>query len=325
MNVTKFGGSSVKDAKAFLRCLEIVKGSDTAVVILSATYNTTNDLEKFYASKEENLAKSIIERHILIASDLGVYDEKTAAFLSDRFQDLMRFARNSDILAIGERISSFLFYRLLKKHLKREVVLLDAGQLIKIGETVDFDETLALCHHNCLPSVKQGKLVITQGFIASNKEGQTVTLGREGSDYSATIIASVLNVDEVHIWTDVDGIYNVDPRYVVGAQKVDKMSYQQATDLASHGAKVLFPETLAPLYGTGILVKVRSSLDPSLNGTIITEDCRETTNSMAIKKISDDEDCITVFYEGQKLTFTVKTQDREKELRSLFLKYLQKS
>ncbi len=296
--VSKFGGSSVKDATAMRRCAEIVRDNpNIGVVILSATYNTTNQLETMAQLAINNkceeslsLLRSVKERHYQIAEELSA--DQSAYQLIDEIllegESLLRgiylLKELSDramdrLYSIGERMSSALFAGVLKSIIGREVELVDARDVLKtnsdfkraLPDVVAIKEGAA---KEILPLLNEKKVVVTQGFIGSNHEGATTTLGREGSDFSAALIGEAICASEIQIWTDVTGIYSTDPRIVSEAFKIDELSYDEASNMAQLGAKVLYPETLAPAKRGGIPVYVGSSLCSTEQGTWI-RDCVE--------------------------------------------------
>lgn len=293
MIVAKFGGSSVKDAKAMLACVEVVKKTpDLGVVIISATYDTTNQLERLFTylnSKDyqeaEKLWASIIERHRAIAKDLGSFCEKPLEVLFDsltfKFKELVNkesldLSHRDLMLSFGEQLSSLLFQLTLKEHFRgdRDVFLVPATAFLKTDSSFGLakpkPESIKIYAEGLFrKGLEKGDLFVTQGFIGANEKEQTTTLGREGSDYSATLLAQALEASEVHIWTDVDGIYTTDPNIVKEAKALREITYDQATSLATAGAKVLFPKTLAPLKGLGIPLKVGKTSFPQGEGTWI--------------------------------------------------------
>jgi aspartate kinase len=293
MIVAKFGGSSVKDAEAMRACVNVVKSTpDLGVVIISATYNSTNELEKIYLSLSEgdkNAAESqwqeIEKRHHNMAKELGDFCVAPIQALMDSFNfklkelfTLKSFdAHHRDlILSFGENMSSLLFQLTLKEEFKgeREVYLVPATSFLKtnsnFGLAAPKPESIKLyCEGLFREGLNNGHLFVTQGFIGSDGQDQVTTLGREGSDYSATLVASALNASEVHIWTDVDGVYSADPNIIKDAKKLEELTYDEATAFASAGAKVLFSKTLAPLISADIPLRVGKTKDPTASGTWI--------------------------------------------------------
>ncbi len=293
MIVSKFGGSSVKDAEAMRRCAEIVENNgDIRVVILSATYNTTNELEKMGKLAESGelpsailLLQKIKERHYQIAKELeapaSAY-QMIDSILSEGeslLAGISMLKECSDraldrLYSIGERMSSALFAGILTGRLTTPVLFVDAREVIITDGQFrrakpQIAEIRSRAEQKLLPALATGAIIVTQGFIGSDQHGVTTTLGREGSDFSAALIAEAIDASACYIWTDVAGIYTTDPRHIAEAKKIDTLSYLEATTMARLGAKVLFPETLAPAERKSIPVYVGSSLDAKKLGTWI--------------------------------------------------------
>ncbi len=293
--VAKFGGSSVKDGGAMLRCASIIENNpNIKVTIISATYNTTNQLEEIAkASKggdENHLAlvlKNLEEKHNGIANELysskEVHDELQFLYqeirvISDHIKTTKNYSDKvmDQLYSLGERMSSLIFADLLRLRIPdRNVKFVDARKIIKTNSEFrkaepQIDLISEETEKILIPILNEHKtIVVTQGFIGSDLFGQTTTLGREGSDYSAALIGEAINADLIQIWTDVEGVASSDPRHVEKTYFIDQLSYDEATSLASLGAKVLFKRTLLPAKRKNIPVFVGSSLNPKAHGTII--------------------------------------------------------
>lgn len=291
LKIYKFGGSSVKDAAAIKRVSNIILSQDRCgVVVVSATKNTTNELESIAKSSslsEENLTSKLIDslfnRHREIAHALELDIELSILELETELRvisDSMTgdgdvSSRKMDSLySFGERLSSLILSRYLQRVSTKNVLLKDVREVLitndhwnlaapLIGETRD-----AVKKWNGLTD---NDIVITQGFIGSTTSGQTTTLGREGSDFSATLLGEVLHASEVTIWTDVAGVATCDPRIIKSAKFIEHLSYKHAASLAHFGAKVLFERTLEPAIRKKFPVLVKSTLLPSEAGTCIHE------------------------------------------------------
>lgn len=306
MKVAKFGGSSVKDFSAMQRCAEIL-ADDTQIkiAVLSATYNTTNDLEKMaflslediYAANE--ILDRLIARHRSMGHELGIAPSLSEIF----FTDLLLIARSyldevsqkkilsnkmmDKIYALGEELSTTLFYHYLNKELlNRKIVKIKSSQLIITDNQFSKakprrDLIKARVEQYILPLMNEhsNTLFIIDGFVGSTEAGETTTLGREGSDYSATLLAQAIQASDVIIWTDVPGIYSADPNVISEAEVISRLTYEHASILAASGAKVLFAKTLEPVISPKINVWVKSTFRPKLYGTLITalndENCYE--------------------------------------------------
>jgi aspartate kinase len=311
----KFGGTSVEDAAAMRQAKEIVRSQShrSPVVVLSAIARGTNCLLECAqlaangdVEKTEKLALGLRDRHHEIIGDLcGSAATATSlrSMVNDTIGELITLSKGLTILgelsprsldafgSAGERMSSAIFNAYLNDN-EIPSELVDARSFMVTNEQYTkaaplFDTIERLAPEKILPHLRSGKVVVTQGFIGATMSGITTTLGRGGGDYSAAIIGSALNVEEIQIWTDVDGIMSSDPRIVPTALKLDILSFQEASELAYFGAKVLHPSTIIPAIEKKIPVVVLNSKRPSSTGTrIVPEPVRNnlTVKSIACKK-----------------------------------------
>lgn len=294
MKVFKFGGASVKDAEGVKNLVNILKQykDDKPLVVISAMGKMTNALEDvaraFYLRQEDAFEKvdKVKAFHQNILNELfnqghPVYDAVNNLFVEVEWalEDEPRpdYPYEYDqIVSIGELVST----TIVSAYLQQEGIennWLDARDVIKTDnrhQEANIDWSLTTDLINKL--VKKDKPTITQGFIGCTSENFTTTLGREGSDYSAAIFASILDAKKLVIWKDVDGVLHADPRYFDDAKKVEKLSFQEAIELAFYGASIIHPKTLQPLKRNGIPLEVRSFLKPEEKGTWIAEN--ETTD-----------------------------------------------
>jgi aspartate kinase len=177
------------------------------------------------------------------------------------------------IVSMGEIISSRIVAAYFNE-VKSDCLWLDARGIIQTDNTyregkVDFELTQQLAEKELVPLLKQHKLILTQGFIGGTSENFTTTLGREGSDYTAAILAYSTNAESVTIWKDVPGVLNADPKWFSDTKKIDSLTYQDAIELAYYGATVIHPKTIKPLQNKNIPLYVKSFIDSSAQGTII--------------------------------------------------------
>lgn len=291
--VAKFGGTSVANAEAMGRCAQIVVDNPkTRVVVLSASAGVTNLLVELAAgtldqqAREERLQRlTDIQFHIL--ADLGQPAAliQTIRDMLDEVRDLAAQASVATdaalvdrMVAQGELMSTRLFTELMRQR-GHDAVWFDVRKVMRtdsrFGKATPAIEALRTLSQQELAPLVANLYVITQGFIGANAEGQTTTLGRGGSDYSAALLAEALNVSELEIWTDVPGIYTTDPRMVKSAHPIPEISFAEAAEMATFGAKVLHPSTLQPAVRRNIPVFVGSSKDPAAGGTWV----RSTTES----------------------------------------------
>ena len=286
----------MKDAPAIENLKSILQryGNDQLVVVISAMGKTTNFLEKLldaYYHAPENVPALLAElrtNHETVAAQLmGTENpflpqsERLFTLLNEQLQRPTsdNFDYDYDrIVSFGELLSTTLISTYLNAQ-GLETQWLDARQLIRTDNTyreghVDWTVTQKLVCNTIYPYY-QGKshgIVLTQGFIAGTAENQTTTLGREGSDYSAAILAYTLDADSVTVWKDVPGILNADPKRFQNAVKIDTLTYHETVELAYYGASVIHPKTLKPLHNKQIPLFVKSFFHPENEGSKITQE-----------------------------------------------------
>ena len=288
-SVAKFGGTSMGSAEAMRQAARIVTSEPSVgLVVVSATSGTTNQLLSIYraALQKEGAALAdglgaIRHRHDELAAALGVSGEARVA-LGGLYEELRARAgaieEESDaeldgLLSLGERMSSVLFTEALKQAGARARTI-DAREILRTDSRFgkadpQVGETRRLCTDRVLPWLEAGDTLVTQGFIGADANLQTTTLGRGGSDYSAALFAEALGANACWIWTDVNGIYSMDPRVVPNARVIREISFAEAAELANFGAKVLHPATLLPAVRAGIRVFVGNTFKPAESGTWI--------------------------------------------------------
>jgi len=305
MRVFKFGGASVKDADGIKNVYDVLQkvGHEDVLVVISAMGKTTNAFEvviKNYFDKSAELQASIQEvkkYHNQILMDL-FDDENHAVFaaVTKIFTDLESFLKNNkspnynfvydQVVSLGEVISTCIVSHYFN-HVGLKNQWLDVRELVKTDNTyrdaiVDWEAT----QKNISKNVKKKTLNITQGFLGSDDNNFTTTLGREGSDYTAAIFAYCLNAESVTIWKDVPGVLNADPRYFENAILLNQISYREAIELAFYGATVIHPKTLQPLQKKEIPLFVKSFVNPLLPGTRVSKgaDLEPQTSCFIVKK-----------------------------------------
>ena len=322
--VHKFGGSSVADAQCFERVAQIIESPTLnaharVAVVLSACKGVTDELLQLVALAERRdeswrtRLTALRARHAGIAAallDAAAAGEYLAEFDADsadlagvlQTTSVMRSAAQSvsDLTAgFGEIWSTRLFYRYLRQRGRREdVQWLDARRCITVewgplGPAVQWQQSRA----QLTGLVSQGppQTLVVTGFIATDPRGVQTTLGRNGSDFSASIFGALLDAAEIHIWTDVDGVLSADPRRVPDAQVIDSLSYNEAMELAYFGAKVIHPQTMAPAVGRDIPIWIRNTFAPQKPGTLI---CAAPRSSLPVKGITSIENVALVNLEG---------------------------
>jgi aspartate kinase len=293
MKVFKFGGASVKDANGVKNICEVLKlfPNEQLIIVVSAMGKTTNALERLvnsFCNKTEDVNSILDEIRIY-------HDEIMNQLFIDQANEIYKKVNNffveidwlleeeprsydfvyDQLVSFGELISSSIVSAYLNQESNvntwvdiRDCFLTDnnyrEGKIdwekssIKSKEKIKFD--------------KKKFLYITQGFIGSTTENFTTTLGREGSDYSAAILAHIFDAESLTIWKDVPGVLNADPKYFKEAQKLEQLSYLDAIELAYYGASVIHPKTIKPLENKGIPLYVKSFLNPQAKGTVIGKD-----------------------------------------------------
>lgn len=295
IRVFKFGGASVKDAAAVRNAASIIEqhGKGSLVLIVSAMGKTTSALERIHNAlisnsreEAEKRLNELIGYHSDIALDLfGDNAHPAYIRLNSRFDELRsvvsRYSEKSKdkgydlIVHYGELISTDMVSEYFT-HCGIENTWLDARELVITDERhcdayIKWPETQERIEKNVLPVFKQSNdhVAITQGFIGSSIKGEPMTLGREGSDFTAAIFAFCLNAAEVIIWKDVPGLLNADPKLIPDAILLKHISYREAVELAFFGASIIHPKTIKPLENKKIPLKVKSFLDPALPGSLI--------------------------------------------------------
>jgi aspartokinase/homoserine dehydrogenase 1 len=332
--VHKFGGTSVADASCFRRVAAILAGErrNNLGVVVSAMRGVTDELLGLIdkAARREPVAASIAalrERHERTSVELlgAVGAEPFVAQLARDLGDiesilkalsLVRSAshRSRDLVAgYGEIWSARLLTAFLAAELgrARDVMFVDARDVLVIehgemGPIIAWESTRPRLTAVIPPSFR-GIAVIT-GFIGSDRDGLPTTLGRNGSDYSASIFGALLDADEVHIWTDVDGVMSGDPRRVPEAKVIGEISYNEAMELAYFGAKVIHPQTMAPAVGRGIPIRIRNTFNAAHPGTRIS--ASSTHRDAAVKGISGIDGVALVNLEGAGMIGVPGTADR---------------
>lgn len=295
MKIFKFGGASVKDASAVKNVGQIIKlYKDDLVIVVSAMGKTTNELEKVvksYLNKDgkttENL-QVVKDFHSAIIADLfdnknhPIFNEIHNVFVEIEWEIEDDPTREYDyiydqIVSVGEIIST----KIVSSYLNDIGIKnswQDARNIIQTDNThrqakIDWELTEKLIQKDISSQLKKENqsIVITQGFIGSSSELFTTTLGREGSDFSAGILAYCLNAESVTIWKDVPGMLNADPKWFDDTIKLDNISYHEAVELAYYGASVIHPKTIKPLHNKDIPLHIKSFVSPKDEGTVINE------------------------------------------------------
>ncbi|MCW3804227.1 aspartate kinase [Plebeiibacterium marinum] len=313
IQVYKFGGASVKDASGVRNVCSIIKQNvNPMVVVISAMGKTTNAMEELveaYMLQDTLLMKSkfdfVINYHHNIIGDLfgeGHLFYKTFDEIADALWDRLCVPPSRDydfeydqLVSFGEIMSTKIVSRYADQ-IGFENTWVDARVLVKTDDDyrdskVNWGLTTQFIKKEC--SFENASVYITQGFIGSTINNKTTTLGREGSDYSGSIFAHVLNAESLTIWKDVPGVLNADPRWYPQAKKLEDISYPEAIELAYYGAQVIHPKTLKPLQNKEIPLYVKSFVDTSLVGTKI-QTVEHSGNKMPVFILKQNQLFITI-------------------------------
>jgi len=290
MKVFKFGGASVKDASGVKNLLSVLEklGYKDTVVVVSAMAKTTNALEKIievYFDNKQSINQNLLELeefHLKIVDELFENRAtKLSQLVHNYFEELKIFFKKNkvpnysfvydQVVCYGELLSTTIIHHYFESQGQKSFWL-DARECIKTDDyyrsaNLNWEQT-----QSCINSeVKGHQFIITQGFIGSNTNNFTTTLGREGSDYSAAIFAYALNAESVTIWKDVPGVLNGDPRVFKNTELLHQISYREAIELAFYGASVIHPKTLQPLQRKEIPLYVKSFENPEEKGTSVSK------------------------------------------------------
>ncbi len=282
--VAKFGGTSVADFSAMQRCANIIENNkNTRIVVVSASSGVTNHLVNLCKQLTDEQRKnhiqqvfdiqSSITKSVQLDSDLATgFDATLIEFKKLASLNTFTEQQTDELLSFGERLSSYLFTQVLRlKGL--DAIRFDITRVLKtnsaFGKAIpDIAATRSAAKQLLQPLLKN-QVVVTQGFIGSDLNDSITTLGRGGSDYSAALIAEAVSASSIHIWTDVIGIFSTDPRLCTKATPIANLSFDEAAEMATFGAKVLHPATILPASRAGIDVFVGSSRSPEQGGTWI--------------------------------------------------------
>jgi len=333
MHVLKFGGSSMGSSQSLKQVIQIILTShqkyNSRYFIVSALGGTTDQLiemAKLASQRESKKWQEIFTkiqiRHFKIIQDLIEdvdYQSQVKTELSKFFDSLktelktietkeeIDLEQMDEVMSFGERLSAFLLSQILKLEIKNsghnlEVGFLNAKKIIKTDSSfgkaeVNFEETFDQINQH---ATSQKGIWIVTGFIGSDTENRTTTLGRGGSDYTVAIIGASLNADEIQIWTDVNGVMTADPRKVSDAKTLKGVSYREALELSHFGAKVIYPPTILPALKKQIPIRIKNTFNPEHPGTIISEETFD--NGSKIKAVSTIKDLCILSIQGSGLT-----------------------
>ncbi len=338
MQVFKFGGASVKDSESVKNVCSIVKqfAQEPTVIVVSAMGKTTNKLEEltnayFYKKGDiEQILDDLKAFHLQIMKELfpdakaAIYDDVENVFVEMLWalEEEPAFSYNhhyDQLVSQGEVLST----RIVSAYLNLQGVnnkWVDARGIIQTDNSyregkVDYELSGRLATQELIPALGKDQLVITQGFIGGTSENFTTTLGREGSDYTAALIAYFIDAKQVVIWKDVPGVLNADPKYFKNTRKIDELTYHDAIELTYYGASVIHPKTIKPLQNKNIPLFVRSFLKPADIGTVIKDGSKG--NSVTSYIFKENQILLSI----QPKDFSFIAEDNLSSIFNLFSKY----
>ena len=335
MLVYKFGGASIANAERMSALLPIIRDAkEPLLLVVSALGKTTNALEAIVNKACQNeinealaLVQKLEQQHLDFAKVL-LNDgyENAVVILKKYFNELETSVKNTDparydysydqVVCMGEILSTILFHCFLQQH-NLPIEWIDIRKFIRTDYTfrdaaVEWDHTQKHAQEVISTQLQQGKIVLVQGFIGSTPSGKSVTLGREGSDYTAAILAAMLHASSVTIWKDVEGLQNADPKQFPDTVKIDAISYNEVIEMAFYGAQIIHPKTIKPLQNNNIPLYVKCFLDPKLQGTVIQSEVHAVYPPLIVLKKNQ------VLIQVTTKDFSFITEDNLSKLYSIF-------
>ncbi|MCX6239002.1 MAG: aspartate kinase [Bacteroidia bacterium] len=340
MKIFKFGGASVKDAESVRNLASIVKSfPDDLVIVVSAMGKTTNALESltknYFNGNAEGITQNISalkQYHFTIIEKLfGDLSNAISHEITSDFKSLEKRLRHSpsldydfeydQIVSFGELLST----KITSAYLNYEGInnkWMDIRRGLRtdaIWREGNIDWALSSGLIQSQFNFAENRIYLTQGFIGATVTDQTTTLGREGSDYTAAIIANILNAESVTIWKDVPGIMNADPNKFETTQKLDMLSYREAVEMTYYGAKVIHPKTMKPLVEKNIPLYVRSFIKPAEQGSVICS-IDHVMNYVPVIITKEDQVLITI----SPIDFSFMAEESISDIYKLFAQYRMK-
>ncbi|MDO6617521.1 bifunctional aspartate kinase/homoserine dehydrogenase I [Shewanella sp. 5_MG-2023] len=312
MKVMKFGGTSLANWQRFLMAADIIEqaaAEEAIATVLSAPATVTNALLELVSLAQTNQDYAAVLAHIESVFS-GLFSDAEQALISPQQKALLDEKLALQLTDWNDKVTGIKLLNECPDHVQAQVIvsgerlsaaLMEQVMLAKSLTAAQFDpRKLFLAHGKPLESIvdineskprfaalslNEARVWIMPGFTAANEQGKTVTLGRNGSDYSAAVLAACLDASSCEIWTDVDGVYNTDPRVVLDAKLLEQLSYQEAMELSYFGAKVLHPKTIAPIAQYHIPCYIKNSFNPSAPGTLVSN--RPDKTGLQVKAISN--------------------------------------
>lgn len=307
MLVMKFGGSSVGSAQRIKQVAQILPSNQKAVVVLSAISGATNALTEIasllFAKKHEEAIckiKELKESHLKVANELfsnESYLNNANSMINSHIDHLLSYTQDSftvheekAVLAQGELLSTAIFHFYLQE-LDLNSALLPALEFMRIDRELEPDYFYIKQNlTRILKDDEDKSIFVTQGYICRNVYGEIDNLKRGGSDFSASLIAAAIGAEELQIWTDIDGMHNNDPRVVEKTNPIHELSFDEAAELAYFGAKILHPSSVTPAKRANIPVRLKNTLNPGSEGTLITA----AENGSGVKAVAAKDGIIAI-------------------------------
>jgi aspartate kinase len=287
MQVMKFGGTSVGSPERMKNVASLItKSGEPTFVVLSAMSGTTNtlvEISDYLYKKNPEGANEVINAlekkylgHVEELFSTEEYKEKTRLFIKEEFDYLRTFTKDlftsfeeKSIIAQGEMLSTNMVVNYLQEN-GIKAVLMSALDFMRTDKNAEPDPQYIKEKLNALMEENEGyQIYLTQGFICRNAYGEVDNLQRGGSDYTASLIGAAIDAEEIQIWTDIDGMHNNDPRIVEKTEAVRQLNFEEAAELAYFGAKILHPTCVQPAKYAGIPVRLKNTMEPDAEGTII--------------------------------------------------------
>lgn len=305
LNVAKFGGTSVANYHAIINCASIViNNPNTKVMVVSAAAGVTNHLvllanTPLTSEQITDVVENIRKIEFAILNKLkkpSEVEDKLFALLDEldtlaRHEEIIyRDDLKDALLSMGERMSSLLCAAVIREQ-GVPAINFDVRKVLRTDSkfteaTPDLAHIKTLVNQLLLPETEKN-IVVTQGFVGADEQGRTTTLGRGGSDFTAALLAEAIDASTCEIWTDVIGVYTTDPRITDKAKPLPELSFEEAAEMATFGAKVLHPATMEPALRKDIAVFVGSSKEPEKGGTWIKRDCEHEPAFRAVTRRKD--------------------------------------
>lgn len=314
IKVFKFGGASIRDISRIANVGEIISKyrAEKTIIVVSALGKTTNALEDvvnsfFYNPSELKEKMDFVKStHLEIMKELFAQDHEIYNTINDMWVEIDWIIEESpqdpydyiydQIVPIGEMMSSLILAEYVKK-IGIKCAWIDARDMIKTDSiyreaSIIWDSTIKNSKSMLYAAFEENDVVVTQGFIGSTSDNNTVTLGREGSDFSAAILSYCIDAEDMTIWKDVPGILSADPRLFDNVVKIDQLSYLEAVEMTYYGASVIHPKTIKPLQNKNIPLRVKSFLEPEGQGSLISN--RQDLHYPPIVVVEKDQTLLSI-------------------------------